>query len=108
MFNISESAADEITRLLTKEDSNAEFFLRVKVVPGGCSGFSYEMGFDDSIDASDNIFESLNVKVVIDKFSFGHIENGTLNFSDGLNSTGFGIENPNAVASCGCGTSFTV
>ena len=64
--------------------------------------------FDDSIDASDNIFESLNVKVVIDKFSFGHIENGTLNFSDGLNSTGFGIENPNAVASCGCGTSFTV
>ena len=105
MLNISEKAAGEITRLLTKEDSN-EFFLRVKVVPGGCSGFSYEMGFDDSIDDSDNIFESSDVKVVIDKFSFGHVTGGTLNFSDGLKGTGFGIENPNAKASCGCGSSF--
>ena len=107
MFNISEKAANEITRLLTEEDSN-EFFLRIKVVPGGCSGFSYEMGFDDSIDDSDKIFKNSDVKVVIDKFSFGHVEGGTLNFSDGLNGTGFGIENPNAKASCGCGSSFTV
>ena len=112
MFNISESAADEITRLLTKEDS--EYFLRVKVVPGGCSGFSYEMGFDDVFDTSDNIFyseskdSSERIKVVIDKFSFNHVNGGTLNFSDGLNSAGFNIENPNAIASCGCGTSFTV
>ena len=107
MFNISEKAANEITRLLTEEDSN-ESFLRNKVVPGGCSGFSYEMGFDDSIDDSDKIFKNSDVKVVIDKFSLGHVEGGTLNFSDGLNGTGFGIENPNAKASCGCGSSFTV
>ena len=50
----------------------------------------------------------LLVRVVIDKFSFTHLEGGTLNFSDGLNGTGFGIENPNAKASCGCGSSFTV
>jgi iron-sulfur cluster assembly protein len=107
MFNISEKAANEITRLLIEEDSN-ESFLRIKVVPGGCSGFSYEMGFDDSIDDSDKIFKNSDVKVVIDKFSLGHVEGGTLNFSDGLNGTGFGIENPNAKASCGCGSSFTV
>ena len=62
----------------------------------------------DAIDDSDQVFENSNVKVVIDKFSFTHLEGGTLNFSDGLNGTGFGIENPNAKASCGCGSSFTV
>ena len=87
---------------------SSDSFLRIKVVPGGCSGFSYEMGFDDAIDDSDQVFENSNVKVVIDKFSFTHLEGGTLNFSDGLNGTGFGIENPNAKASCGCGSSFTV
>jgi iron-sulfur cluster assembly accessory protein len=72
------------------------------------------MGFDDVFDTSDNIFyseskdSSERIKVVIDKFSFNHVNGGTLNFSDGLNSTGFNIENPNAIASCGCGTSFTV
>ena len=113
-FNISDNAVNEITRLLTKEEDSESLFLRVKVIPGGCSGFSYEMGFDDVFDTSDNIFyseskdSSERIKVVIDKFSFGHVNGGTLNFSDGLNSTGFNIENPNAIASCGCGTSFTV
>lgn len=103
---ISKKAADELTRLLSQENGAKAFFLRVKVVPGGCAGFSYEMGFDDSIDSSDKVFTNMNVKVVIDKFSFGHVEGGTLNFSGGLKGTGFGIENPNATASCGCGTSF--
>jgi len=107
MFNISEKAALEINRLLS-EEGDTDSFLRIKVVPGGCSGFEYEMGFDDSLDDSDQIFENLNVKVVIDKFSFDHLNGGTLNFSDGINGTGFGVENPNAKATCGCGTSFTV
>ena len=107
MFNISEKAALEINRLLTEEE-DTDSFLRIKVVPGGCSGFEYEMGFDDSLDDSDQIFENLNVKVVIDKFSFDYLNGGTLNFSDGINGTGFGVENPNAKATCGCGTSFTV
>ena len=107
MFNISEKAALEINRLLV-EEGDTDSFLRIKVVPGGCSGFEYEMGFDDSLDDSDQIFENLNVKVVIDKFSFDHLNGVTLNFSDGINGTGFGVENPNAKATCGCGTSFTV
>ena len=83
MFNISEKAALEINRLLV-EEGDTDSFLRIKVVPGGCSGFEYEMGFDDSLDDSDQIFENLNVKVVIDKFSFDHLNGGTLNFSDGI------------------------
>jgi iron-sulfur cluster assembly accessory protein len=113
-FHISDNAVNDISRLLSKEEVSESLFLRVKVIPGGCSGFSYEMGFDDVFDTSDNIFyseskdSSERIKVVIDKFSFNHVNGGTLNFSDGLNSTGFNIENPNAIASCGCGTSFTV
>lgn len=107
MFNISEKAASEIKKLLSEEDDKT-MFLRVRVVPGGCSGFSYEMGFDNEKSDSDNIFEKENIEVVIDRFSFEHLEGGTLNFSDGLNGTGFGIDNPNAKASCGCGSSFTV
>tara|TARA_Y100001970_G_C14154915_1_gene814982 strand:- start:749 stop:1072 length:324 start_codon:yes stop_codon:yes gene_type:complete len=107
MFNISEKAVSEISRLLNEEDDNT-MFLRIKVVPGGCSGFSYEMGFDNEIGDTDQVFEKNSVKVVIDKFSYGHVDGGTLNFSDGLNGTGFGIENPNATAQCGCGSSFTV
>ena len=85
MFNISEKAALEINRLLV-EEGDTDSFLRIKVVPGGCSGFEYEMGFDDSLDDSDQIFENLNVKVVIDKFSFDHLNGGTLNFSDGISN----------------------
>ena len=107
MFNISDKAVNEISRLLGEEEDKT-MFLRIRVVPGGCSGFSYEMGFDNEIDSSDQIFEESNIKVVIDKFSYGHVDGGTLNFSDGLNGTGFGIDNPNATAQCGCGSSFTV
>lgn len=107
MFNISEKAAGEIYKLLAEEDMS-DGFLRIRVVPGGCSGFSYEMGFDNQLDGSDQVFKDFNVKVVIDKFSFDHVSGGVLNFSDGINGTGFGIENPNAKAKCGCGSSFTV
>ena len=107
MFNVTEKAAKEIERLLIDEEmENA--FLRIRVVPGGCSGFSYEMGFDDEIDESDQVFDKLSVKVVIDKFSFPHLEGGALNFTDGLSGSGIGIENPNATAKCGCGSSFAV
>jgi len=107
MFNVSDKAAKEIDRLL-KDEEMENAFLRIRVVPGGCSGFSYEMGFDDEIDESDQVFDKLNVKVVIDKFSFEHLNGGVLNFTDGINGSGFGIENPNATARCGCGESFAV
>jgi iron-sulfur cluster assembly protein len=108
MFEVTSKAAGEIKRLLAEDKELINAFLRVRVVPGGCSGFSYEMGFDDATEENDKVFELEGVKVAIDEFSFPYIEGGILDFKDGLNGAGFHIENPNAVGQCGCGTSFTV
>lgn len=105
MFTVTEKAAEEIKKLLSEENiPNA--VLRVRVVPGGCSGFSYEMGFDDETEDSDQMFENGGVKVAIDELSFTYLEGAVLDYQDGLNGTGFSINNPNAKGSCGCGQSF--
>ena len=106
MFSVTTKAADEIKKLLAEENI-PEGVLRVRVVPGGCSGFSYEMGFDDEIEKSDQIVESDGVRVAIDELSYPYLDGSVLDFNDGLNGTGFGINNPNATGSCGCGQSFT-
>jgi iron-sulfur cluster assembly protein len=106
MFEVTAKAADEIRRLLQGEEiPNA--VLRVRVVPGGCSGFSYEMGFDDTTEDTDKVFESDGVKVAIDEMSLPYLNGAILDYADGLNGTGFTIKNPNAKGSCGCGSSFT-
>ena len=107
MFSVSEKAIGEIKRLLNEDDFQ-DAFLRVRIVPGGCSGFSYEMGFDDETDENDKIIEADGVKVAIDELSYPYLDGSTLDFKDGLNGNGFAIENPNATGSCGCGESFTV
>ncbi len=105
MFSVTEKAAEEIKKLLSEENiPNA--VLRVRVVPGGCSGFSYEMGFDDETADSDKLFENGGVKVAIDELSLPYLEGSVLDYKDGLNGTGFAINNPNAKGSCGCGQSF--
>ena len=106
MFSVTTKAASEIKKLLAEENI-PEGVLRVRVVPGGCSGFSYEMGFDDEIEKSDEIIESDGVRVAIDELSYPYLDGSVLDFNDGLNGTGFGIKNPNATGSCGCGQSFT-
>lgn len=106
MFSVTVKATSEIKKLLLEEDLQGAF-LRVRVVPGGCSGFSYEMGFDDETEDSDKVIESDGVKVAIDELSYPYLDGSTLDFKDGLNGTGFSIENPNSTGSCGCGQSFT-
>ena len=106
MFSVTTKAASEIKKLLDEENI-PEGVLRVRVVPGGCSGFSYEMGFDDEIEKSADLLESAGVRVAIDELSYPYLEGSVLDFNDGLNGTGFGIKNPNATGSCGCGQSFT-
>ena len=105
MFTVTTKASEEIKKLLAEENI-PEAVLRVRVVPGGCSGFSYEMGFDDEVEKSDEIIESDGVKVAIDELSAPYLKGGVLDFNDGLNGTGFAISNPNATGSCGCGQSF--
>ncbi len=106
MFTVTTKAADEIRKLL-EEENIPDAVLRVRVVPGGCSGFSYEMGFDDEVDKSDEVIESDGVKVAIDELSYPFLKGGVLDYTDGLEGTGFAISNPNATGSCGCGQSFT-
>jgi iron-sulfur cluster assembly protein len=106
MIRVTEKAAGEIKRLLSKE-TNPDSFLRVQVVGGGCSGMSYKLGFDTALKDSDKTFEELGVKVVVDPKSYLYIAGTTLDFSDGLQGTGFNFINPNAKKSCGCGSSFS-
>ncbi len=106
MLTVTTKAADEIKRLLSAEDI-PDAVLRVRIVPGGCSGFSYEMGFDDETEDSDQLIEHEGVKVAIDVFSYPYLDRAVLDFQDGLNGNGFAINNPNATGTCGCGSSFT-
>ncbi len=108
MLLVTKKAVAEIKKLLS-EDNLEDTFLRVRIVPGGCSGFSYEMGFDDETNENDKIIEADDgVKVTIDELSYPYLDGSTLDFKDGLKGKGFSIENPNATGSCGCGESFTV
>jgi iron-sulfur cluster assembly accessory protein len=82
--------------------------LRVAIQGGGCSGFEYALGFDRGAQAGDHELEFYGVTVVIDPFSAPYLQGSTIDFLEGLQESGFKIENPNATAACGCGHSFQV
>jgi len=105
MIKVTEKAASEIKRLLEKESQDS--FLRVQVIGGGCSGMSYKLGFDTKKTETDKIFQDQGVTVLVDPKSYLYIAGTTLDFSDGLQGTGFNFVNPNAKKSCGCGSSFS-
>ena len=106
MITVTDSAATKVRELLDQEGE--ELALRVAVRPGGCSGFSYEMFFDGEIADDDVSSEQANgVKVVVDPTSATMLTGATLDYKDGLQQTGFSIDNPNAQRSCGCGQSFS-
>lgn len=110
MILMTDKAIQEIKRLHEKEvQSSPEALLRVKVVGGGCSGMSYKLGFEKSTPAdTDKIFEKDGIKLVIDSKSYLFLQGTELDFTDGLNGTGFVFNNPNAKRTCGCGSSFSV
>ncbi len=109
MIKISESAARQINRLKSESPNTAEVAnLRVKVVPGGCSGMSYKLDFDESVTSADKVFEEHGTKLVVDSKSLLYIAGMTLDFEGGLNGKGFVFSNPNASKTCGCGSSFGV
>jgi iron-sulfur cluster assembly protein len=105
MIQISESACDKIKEMLAAEET-PNLFLRVGVKAGGCSGFSYGMGFDDSMNDNDKSFEVNGLKVVVDEDSAKYLYGVEIDFKDAGMGGGFTIHNPNAVATCGCGQSF--
>lgn len=101
-------AIAEVRRLIAADPTTIGSHLRVMVVGGGCSGMSYKLGFEKTeIGTNDKVFEFEGIKVVCDGKSFLYLAGTELDFSDGLNGTGFTFNNPNAKRTCGCGSSFS-
>ncbi len=108
MLFVAESAKSKIAEIKTDQNLAEDFFIRVTVTSGGCSGLTYQMDFDNESQPNDQVFEDNGVKVVTDLKSFLYLCNTTLEFSGGLNGKGFFFNNPNAARTCGCGESFAV
>ncbi len=104
-FSLTEAAAARISFLLAAE--NRPYF-RVRVDGGGCSGFQYKFDFDDERHEEDIVLHQHGVEVLIDDMSVSFLENAELDYVEELVGSYFKVENPNATASCGCGTSFSV
>ncbi len=107
MINLTDKATNEVKRLIEAQQLPEETGLRVGVRGGGCSGLSYSLNFDTQQKENDRVFECNGVKVLIDSKSFLYLAGTTLDYTDGLNGSGFTFENPNATQSCGCGSSFS-
>jgi iron-sulfur cluster assembly protein len=109
MIKVSDIASKRVALLMEDEGFNsATDYVRVGVTSGGCSGLSYQLNFDRSIEESDKVFEDNGVKIAVDKKSFLYLVGTTLEYSGGLNGKGFYFNNPNASRTCGCGESFSL
>ncbi len=107
-IEITPKAATQIAKIKEENKIPEHFGLRVGVKGGGCSGMSYSLGFDGEPREGDSVIEEHGVKLFIDGKSLFYLTGTVLDFSDGLNGRGFVFDNPNAVKTCGCGSSFGV
>lgn len=105
-ITLTDAAAKRIATILAKD--NAKTALRVSVEGGGCSGFSYKFDLVDAGLDDDIVLEKGSARVLIDSVSLVYMEGSEIDFVDNLMGQSFQIKNPNAVASCGCGTSFAI
>jgi len=105
---LTERAATKIKELQADEPSGDADVLRIAVQGGGCSGFEYALGFDRGPQEGDHELEAFGVRVVVDPFSAPYLQGASIDFLDGLQESGFKIENPNVSSACGCGHSFQV
>jgi iron-sulfur cluster assembly protein len=109
MIKVSETAKKKVVELMNDGGFNYSMdYVRVGVKSGGCSGLSYDLKFDKSQQDDDKVFEDNGIKIIVDKKSFLYLIGTTLEYSGGLNGTGFVFNNPNANRTCGCGESFSL
>ena len=108
-ITLTERAASEVLKTREEQDEATPSYLRIGVAAGGCSGFSYELFFDEEFsDEKDEKYEQHGVTVIVDKKSSLYLEGTILDYIHEINQRGFVFQNPNAVKSCGCGSSFQV
>ncbi|MGY8769831.1 MAG: HesB/IscA family protein [Pirellulales bacterium] len=104
---LTEKAATEVKRVIEDQKMAPDTKLRVEITAGGCSGFSYGLGWSSEVDeAKDSLYEFFGVEVVVDKKSSLYLDGTTIDYHDGIDRRGFAFNNPNAQKSCGCGSSF--
>lgn len=109
MIKVSETAKKKVSELMSDDGYNAATdYVRVGVKSGGCSGLSYDLKFDKAQAEGDKVFEDNGIRIIIDKKSFLYLIGTTLEYSGGLNGSGFVFNNPNANRTCGCGESFSL
>ena len=109
MIQVTERALKEVRRIIHEQSLPENTALRVGVKGGGCSGFSYTLGFHDTISETDQVFEiEERIKLVCDPKSFLYLNGTQVDFEESLMGRGFKFGNPNASKTCGCGESFTV
>ena len=106
MLTLTPAAADRVGLIASKQGKPA--ILRLSVEGGGCSGFQYKFDLTDSADAEDAVSETQGVKLVVDPVSLELLEGSTVDFVESLGGAAFKVENPNAAAGCGCGSSFGI
>ena len=108
MITITDKGAAKVHEFLASQQADLGVAgLRVGVRGGGCSGFQYQLAFDEQRE-SDLAFESHGLKLLVDRESLPYVDGSTIDYEEGLQGAGFKVNNPNVVAACGCGSSFRV
>lgn len=103
--NVTANAANAVRDLLEKRNLE-NYALRVYIAGGGCSGYQYGMALEGNIREQDLVFEQHGIKLVVDEVSIEYLKGATIDYVEDVMASGFKIDNPNAVSSCGCGSSF--
>lgn len=108
MITISDKGAEKVREFLAAQEADVGMAgLRVGVRGGGCSGFQYQLAFDEQRE-NDTVFESHGLKLLVDSESLPFVRGSIIDYEESLQGAGFKVENPNVVAACGCGSSFRV
>jgi iron-sulfur cluster insertion protein len=107
MITITEKAAEKVKEIASSEALEGQG-LRLRVIGGGCAGFSYDLYFEDKMGEMDEEYESNGVKLYVDPLSHQYLEETEIDYVEGVHGSGFKFNNPNVKGSCGCGSSFSV
>jgi iron-sulfur cluster assembly protein len=107
MITVTPTATSKVKEIMTVQNP-VPTALRVAVVGGGCSGFSYHMAFENQVNETDNVYEFDGLKVLVDQMSEMYLDGVQVDYVETLEGAGFKFNNPNVKSTCGCGSSFSV
>ena len=106
-IGFSSAAAKKVSEMI-KDEGNAQLMLRIYIQGGGCSGFQYGFQFDENVSDDDIVVTTDGVTLLLDPMSMQYLEGAEVDYTEGLQGAQFVVNNPNASATCGCGSSFSV